>query len=462
MVNLDDTRFISQDAAMYNARLARPGALVSMRSLTSGGVRRFSVPVAPPAVGDSVSYDTNQVCNASPQLARGVIRSISSHLIVVADTANPANGFTTAQFDSIGAEFDSIAWPVDSANFGAPTDIDGNGHVIAFYTRQTNFLTPNGSSTIVPGLFEIKDVFASPGAGCSNSNQKEIIFMMVPDPTGSINSNVRTVSFVRSISTITLGHEFQHLINAFRRAYVTNSSAFEFTFLNEGLSSIAEELMFYRMSAGLAPKQKITLADLTTGPNAAARTAAFNTFELPNYQRLALWLQRPDTTGPFRSAATSASAYRGAMWSYLRYAVDKNGGPTQSVFWNALVNSNLTGFANIQNALGGQSPFNRLEEWIALVYADDIGLPFPPGSGNQSWNYRSVYGGFGFGGFPIMVRPLTDNVGVDLVYANGGGAAYFRFGAAPGQFSTMTIVGTGLTPPVPLGTPFKLHVIRTK
>jgi hypothetical protein len=270
------------------------------------------------------------------------------------------------------------------------------------------------------------------------------------------------VSFVRSVSTLTLGHEFQHLINAFRRAYVTHSSAFEFTFLNEGLSSIAEELMFYRMSAGLAPKGKISLTDLTSGPAAGARTAGFNTFELPNFQRLALWLQRPDTTGPYRSAAPSSSAYRGAMWSYLRYAVDKSGSSTQSVTWNALVNSNLTGFANIQNALGGQSPFNRLEEWIVLLYVDDIGLPFPPGTGNQSWNYRSVYGGFGFGGFPVMVRPLTDGVGVDLVYANGGGAAYFRFGTAAGQFSTLTIVGTGATPAVPLGTPFKLHVVRTK
>ena len=79
--------------------------------------------------------------------------------------------------------------------------------------------------------------------------------MLVPDPTGAVNSNVRTVSFVRGNTTGTLGHEFQHMINGLRRAYVTGASFFETGFLNEGLSHIAEELMFYRTSVGGAARE---------------------------------------------------------------------------------------------------------------------------------------------------------------------------------------------------------------
>ena len=255
-----DLPILEQDAAHYNALLqkrSRSFAIANSQARynlnSRGGMtpRSIVTPNTVPSVGDLMDLNTNSACSGSPSVRHGQVRSVSQHLIVVSDTANPAGGFTTAQYDSIALEFDTLAWPVDTANFGAPTDLDNNGHVVAFFSRAVNELSPPASSSVVLGFFASKDVFGTDD--CSNSNGQatvgtEIFYMLAPDPTGAVNSNVRTVSFVRGNTTGTLGHEFQHMINATRRAYVTGANFFETGFLNEGLSHIAEELMFYQAS----------------------------------------------------------------------------------------------------------------------------------------------------------------------------------------------------------------------
>jgi hypothetical protein len=447
-----DIRFLHSDAPQIRSAFANRASRIKRGSIRPDG--KYVVAASAPTVGDSLNINTNAACSGSPSVRRGVIRSISNHLIVVADTANPAGGFTTAQYDSIAFEFDSIAWPVDSANFGITTDTDNNGHVIAFFTRAVNELSPPASSAVVLGFFASKDVFSNdPVDGCSNSNQGEIFYMLVPDPTGAVNSNVRPVSFVRGYTTGTLGHEFQHLTNAFRRAYVTGASAFEEGWLNEGLSHIAEELMFYRMSVGLAPRGNIQLSTLTTGPNASRRVAAFNTYANQNYGRLRSWLQRPDTAGAFNPNANSL-AVRGAIWAYLRYASDRNNIGDVPFFYG-LANSNLEGKANIQNAIGAD-PNNWLRDFTNAMYADDNSFAVAAQYQNPSWNYRSIYGELG--GFPLLPRPLTNGVGLTLSYRPGGGTAYTRFGVPASAFAGVTALSGG----VPPASPYALIVTRTK
>jgi hypothetical protein len=437
-----------------NALMGNRSSRVANRR-SSSGVRRIITQGVVPTVGDSMDLNTNTACSGTPVNRRGVVRSVSQHLVIVSDTSNPAGGFTTAQYDSIALEFDTIAWPVDSANFGPPTDVDGNGRVVAFFTRAVNELSPPASSSVVLGFFASKDVFSNdPVDGCTNSNMGEMFYMLVPDPTGAVNSNVRTVSFVRGNTVGTLGHEFQHMINAFRRAYVTGASFFETGFLNEGLSHIAEELMFYRTSVGLAPRQNIQLTSLTTGPNASRRVAAFNTYANQNYGRFRSWLQRPDTTGALKNNANSL-AVRGAIWAYLRYSADRVNGNDQT-FWYNMVNSNLEGRANIQNAIGGASPDAWMRDFTAAMYADDNAFSVATQYQQPSWNFRSVYGGLG--GFPLGTRPLTNGVGLTLSYSSNGGTAYARFGVAASSFSTITALSGGVAPT----SPYNLIVVRTK
>jgi hypothetical protein len=405
-----------------------------------------------PSVGDLWSLNVAQGCTGTPDFRTGRVVSIGEHVIVVADTTNPAGGFTTAQYDSIRLEFDSLAYPVDTANFGGPTDLDNNGRVVAFYTRAVNELSPPASSVIVTGYFTARDLFSSAPESCPRSNEGEIFYMLVPDPTGAVNSNVRTVPLVRGGTVGTMGHELQHLINASRRVYV-HEAGFEEVWMNEGLSHIAEELMFYRTSVGLAPRGNILVTNLTTGPNASRRVAAFNTYANPNFGRLRSWLQRPDTAGAFKS--NDVLAVRGATWAFLRYAADRRNGSDET-FWFDLVNSDATGQANLQAVLG-VDPQEWLRDFTSAMYADDAVTGIGAAQQVTSWSFRSLYTALN-GSYQLVPRALNNGVGLTLSYSRGGGTAYARFGVPTGGFASVTALSAGAPPT----SPFALIVVRTK
>src|SRR5678815_5511223 len=80
-------------------------------------------------------------------------------------------------------------------------------------------------------------------------------YALVPDPNG-LFSDSRSKADVLDFTNSTLAHEYQHLINAGRRLYVTIAPTFEDTWLNEGLSHIAEELLYFKATK-LAPRQNL-------------------------------------------------------------------------------------------------------------------------------------------------------------------------------------------------------------
>jgi hypothetical protein len=448
-----DLPIIEQDKDRLNALRLDPRSRVQHNRNAN---LRYLITVGVPVVGDLMNLNTNSSCSGTASVRTGRVRSISQHLIVVADTANPAGGFTTAQYDSIALEFDTLAYPVDSANFGPPTDLDENQRVVAFFTRAVNELSPPASSAVVLGYFAGKDIFSSAPSSCPNSNEGEMFYMLVPDPTGAVNSNVRTVSYVRGYTTGTMGHELQHMINASRRTYLQSSPApFEDGYLNEGLSHIAEELMFYRAS-GMSPRTNIKGGtDPVNGLQLSTkRVAAYNAYENPNIGRFASWLQRPDTTGAFKQNANSL-AVRGAIWAFLRYASDRVGGNEQT-FWYNMVNTSATGTSNIQNNIGA-SATTWERDFITALYADDAGLGVASEYTTPSWNYRALYPLL-YGSYQLLARPLTNNTSLTLSYGLGGGAASMRFGVASSTFATLTGLSGGVAPT----SPYALVVVRTK
>jgi len=148
-----------------------PGA--RMAKAASAG--RFNMQASAPQIGDVLKLNTNSSSACSNAFLRtGRVVAITDRAIVVADTANPADGYTTADYQSFGAAFDTLVYPVDTANFGAPTDIDNNQHVILFFTRAVNELTPPQQSFYVGGFFFSRDLFPVTGttsvSGCATSN----------------------------------------------------------------------------------------------------------------------------------------------------------------------------------------------------------------------------------------------------------------------------------------------------
>jgi hypothetical protein len=448
-------RLLQRDREL-GQQMFRQGNYQVQRRTASGRGPRKLITTGVPSVGDLMNLNVAQGCSGALDTRVGQVRSIGQHVIIVSDTSNPAGGFTTAQYDSIALEFDSLAYATDTTNFGGPTDLDSNQRVVAFYTRAVNELSPPASSVVVLGYFTSRDLFSSAPASCPRSNEGEMFYMLVPDPTGAVNSNVRTVSFVRGSTVGTMAHEFQHLINASRRVYLngTWNGLFEEVWLNEGLSHIAEELVFYRASVGLTPRGNIVVTQLTTGPNASRRVAAFNTYANANFGRWRGWLQRPDTSGPVKNVDALAS--RGATWSFLRYSSDRVNG-VETAFWSSLVNTQSTGIANLTSAIGGASVDDWVRDWTAANYADDAVGGIASQYTHPSWSYRSLYTALN-GTYQLVPRPLSNGVGLTLSYSRGGSTAYARFGVPASGFAHVTALSGG----VPPTSPYALIVMRTK
>jgi hypothetical protein len=422
------------------------------------GRPRFAITPGLPAVGAlmSLNVQTAQSCS-NPDTRTGRVVAVGASVIVVADTMNPAGGFTAADYAAIADSFDANVHQVVTGVFGVPSDRDGNGRAVAFYTRAVNELTPPGSASYVGGFFFARDLYTA--VGCPTSNLGEMFYMLVPDPTGAVNGNVRSAGFVRDVTLGTLAHEYEHLINASRRMWVNASwnGQFEETWLDEGLAHVAEELMFYRVS-GLTSGTNANLAAIADG---GAVQAAFFKYQESNFGRLRQWLLAPQSSGPFQ--ADDDLATRGSAWAFLRYAADRRVG-TEASFWNALVNTSNRGLANLQAVLG-TDPLPWFRDFAAAMYADDAAGLSPEVEFTQpSWNFRSIYGALdytgdgGADGYPLAARNPSNGVTDSVTLLPGGAAAYLRMGVPSSGFAGVTVRRAGVAP----GAHIRLAVIRRK
>jgi hypothetical protein len=209
----------------------------------------------------------------------------------------------------------------------------------------------------------------------------------------------------------------------------TSASDFEETWLDEGLAHVAEELVFYAR-AGLAPLQNLDAPTLRA--NATYRTA-FNDEGIDNFGRLSEYLSAPSSGSPY--ADDDSLSTRGATWSFLRWAADHQSAPQETV-WQALVNSNTTGLANLRNVFGGDLS-TQFRDWATSLLLDDVS-----GAGARyqepSWNERSILDALTTGAsYPLTTLPLASGTPT-TVTVRGGGAAYLRFTVAAGQTGTVS------------------------
>lgn len=302
-----------------------PLALVGCKSSDA------SITAPPPALsgslqmGDVVQLNVNGLDACSNPTMHAVrVVAIGTKALVFEDTQNPPGGFSASEYASFAAKFDTLVYPLDVGAFGAPTDIDNNGHIGIVFTRAVNELTPRGSSTYTIGFTFSRDLFpyaaTARASACAASNQGELFYVLAPDPGGVVNGNVRTKGLIDSASTSVLAHEFQHLINASRRLYVnTTANGFEEKWLDEGLAHTAEELLFFH-DAGLTPRSNLSATDIR------ATTKALNAFNTDivgggNLARYERYLRGPAKSSPY--AADDSLSTRGAAQNFLRYLADQ-------------------------------------------------------------------------------------------------------------------------------------------
>ncbi len=430
-----------------------PGARAQHRARGQGA--RMQMLQTTPTVGSLLQLNVSTDADASgdpcviTDFRTGRIEAVSNRAVIVADTANPADGFTPQDYQNVAATFDTLIYPVNVAAFGEPADMDGNGRVIIFYTRAVNELTPANVNYIVGGYFYGRDLFPkAAGNGfpaCAGSNASELFYMLAPDPSGTVNGNRRTTADVRNSTLGVVGHEFQHLISASRRLYIVEgvggSDWNEDAWLNEGLSHIGEELLFYHR-AQRGPRMNLG-GEIMDQP---ALASAFNTFQRANHNRFAQYLLNPDQDSPYDRAFGEEDdlATRGAAWGFLRWVADQRQPANDQPLWYNLVNNDLVGLENLEEITGANA-VELFRRFSIATYTDDAVGGAAAVFTHPSWNYRSLYARVS-NGFPLEVMQLSSTTPTNLTLV-AGGTAYLRVGVNANQRGSVRVTTTGNAPP---------------
>jgi hypothetical protein len=342
-----------------------------------------------------------------------VVRAISTRSIWVEDVVG-AGGYTTADYESMGAWMDDVIYDVVVSYFGEPGDRDGNGRIVIV-------VTPD-----IPDHVSICDTFSREEMAASNGG--EFIWFRKPREG---ESSVLMQNLPR-----TLAHELTHVIQLARRGLEGRLDA---RWLWEGMAVLAEEVVGHAAS-GRAPGQNYGF------------DVAFNTAESSGpfwYLNKFTGLGQYFGFGPTRHAAAphectwigslfegndgpcGGSAVYFAPWSLFRWASDHFGPDYPG--GEAALNRDITGhpaqgMANLSQ-LVGVSADTLLAQWAAALYVDDRVEGAHPRLTIPSWNLRDIFGSLGeqYRLTPTEARFSNSNIAKNV---RDGSTAYFRVSGA--------------------------------
>ena len=359
------------------------------------------------------------------------------HVYVYEDTG-VSSSFSDSAYAAFGKLFDDVLYPIDTVAFGAPSDIDGNGHIIVLLSQKINELTPAAdcqTKGFVAGYFYGYDL--STGA---NANRGEVFYSVAPDPNGTY-SCAHTTADISRLTPATFIHEFQHMISYNQHVLVRGSSS-EVTWLNEGLSHIAEELGGrYYEDKYPAPLGRASPSQLF--PDSAQG------FVPPQFRNAYAYLQKPTTQSVTTFEGLGTLEERGAAWLFLRWLGDHKG---DGIF-RQLVQTSRTGIDNVADKAGEPFPVLFGDFGIA-TYADSVdGVPrtsIPIRYRFTSRNTRQIFGRL----FPFKPNPITPLAVACNTSANSsmlqGTSAYFIVGGTSGcanaQLGLSSSTGSSLAP----------------
>lgn len=302
----------------------------------------------------------------------------------------PPNGFTDAQIAAFGNTFDQDLYQIDVQTFGAATDIDNNGHVIVLMSPIINHLTTaNTCNTqgFIAGFFDAIDLL--PISQYPNSNTGEIFYSLVPDPQGTFSCS-HSIAATGELTTSTFIHEFQHMISFGQHAILRGGNE-EDSWLNEGLSHVAEELGSRYYENKFPPPSGRTDADQVFPDS----SQGFISGDLYNSWH---FLFAPTSTDTTDKASVSnwgngdgTLVQRGGAWLFLRWLGDQE----DSTVYGRLDQTALTGVPNVEAA--SSSTFQTLfGEFSLALYVDSLPgvarASIPSEFRFTSRNLRALYG----------------------------------------------------------------------
>ncbi|HKS06544.1 MAG TPA: hypothetical protein VJR92_09555 [Gemmatimonadaceae bacterium] len=408
------------------------------------------------ATGDTITYRVADVASgdqcANYTEVRAVVRALGTTTIIAQDVLASATGFTTDDFNAMSAQFDATIVPTTIDWFGAPSDINGDSRVTVLITPKINALTPPGSSGYVSGFFLYSDFLpraaAAESPACASSNEQEILYLLAPDPNGTINGNRISVETAWESARGTTAHELQHMISYGVRA--TGGAEPEAIWLNEGLSHLAEEVAG-RAMRGYSDARSLTWNDVL------ADLDAFDSFFRQNLLRFRLWMTRPDLSSPLSDNAATQLASRGAAWALVRYSIDQYAGANQRAFTRALVTGPQSGVQNLA-ARTGASTDDLLGGFLVAHGAAPAIAGLNARFRYTTWAMRDVMSELTGGTYPLAVTALPAMVNTQSWFGSGN---YFVLTRAAGERATTLHMRSGDGEPVTFDGA-RVHVARVK
>lgn len=451
----------------------------------------------------SVDADDLQIdCRDTTGVVDAAARAVGESVVLYEDTLAPRRGFSGDQYRQLRDEFERFVFPVDTAYFGAPVDIDGNGRVAVVFTPEVNALSPTGGEAFVGGFFLPTDLAesgdgggnASAAAGtCPVSNEAEVIYLPVPDPSGRYGQEVSRERALRNARSVT-AHELEHLLSAEQRVFRTPVgegenpfAGLESAWLSEGLAHLAEEVVGLAM-AGLRERAGLDFAEAVG--SGERRREAFNAFHINNFARARLFMRNPNGTSaiPVEDPGGRLSLeMRGFGWLFARFLGDRLGpdggssplgGSAEHRLFRTLSRGGdrrTTGVENVLRAGRTVSSGRDGSSWEGLLA--DFGIAVAADDSVRlvrerrflSWDLGDVYAGLHRNlpgdfreGYPLRLHPLdftSTAVSFDL---NRSTAAYFRLGAASGSPSYAIRVTSPDGTALPTGARPQILLVRVR
>jgi hypothetical protein len=309
-----------------------------LRARGSAGPRPTRVSVrGVPEIGELREFEVAQTGGEFDRVTAKV-RFVSEHSILYEDVT--AEGSLSQHDLEIFADlFDDPTYPVTTGVFGSPSDLDENGRIIILFTPGVNRLSPTGSNGFVGGFFFGLDLMPE----LDHSNEGEVVYVMVPDPTGEYGS-ARDLDLIRRFVPPILAHEFQHVIHHNVRLIGLEAPNKEALWLSEGLAHMAEDLV----GAELRDRGRVDEAD---------------EYQSGNRQRASLFLTEPSDVSLIGGAGQGTLEERGAAWLFLEYLRGQAG--SDGVF-RSLTASVLTSTVNVE-AVTGRAWADLFSDWSAAI-----------------------------------------------------------------------------------------------
>ena len=403
----------------------------------SAGVSNLVSP--PPDVGSTRSFHviaTFDQANPVWQTITAQLVYAGSNLLLYIDQAAPTNGFTADQLQAFGKLFDETLYPLVTQDFGPPSDVDQNGRFIMLMSPVVNADSPAAQCTTqgyVAGFFDPDDF---DGPSNVNSNQGEIFYSVVPDPTGSV-SCVHSVAELGDVIPSTFVHELQHLVN-YSRHVVINQGQPQSSWLDEGLSIIAEEM------GSLYYEQRCPPPSCRTDPSQVFPDSSqgfVSNFLYDSYQYALL----PDTASlTMHVDSDNGFGWRGGEWAMLRWIGDHFG----VAAFKQLAEGPADGASAISQVTGESFPEVMADFGLSL-YVDSLpNLPrttvlpanrFVTRNMSQMWARLYLTSGPSTDipySFPVLLYPITTDTSSALL--TQGSMTYFRLDT-PVASPTVTI-----------------------